>query len=142
MMLARINAQPVSLWREFHDEVDNWLAAANGQLDTTSRWAPAVDVVEEKDAYVFKADLPGVDRKDIEITYEDGALTIKGERGKETESEHDGYKRIERSHGEFQRTFRLPKFIDAENISAKNEQGVLQVRVPKQEKAQKKIEVQ
>ena len=142
MMLARINAQPVSLWREFHDEVDNWLAAANGQNESESRWAPAVDVVEEKDAYVFNADLTGVDRKDIEITYEDGALTIKGQRSNESESEYDGYKRIERSHGEFQRTFRLPKFIDAENISAKNEHGVLQVRVPKQESAQKKIEVQ
>ncbi len=142
-MLARINTQPVSLWHDFHDEVDRWLSAANGQLDAASaQWAPAVDVIEEKDSYVFKADLPGVDRNDIEIVYQDDALTIKGSRSNESESEHDGYKRIERSHGEFQRTFRLPKHIDAEAISAKNEQGVLVVRVPKQQKAQKKIEVQ
>jgi len=141
-MLARINAHPASLWREFHDEVDNWLAAANGQMDVPSRWAPAVDVIEEQDSYVLKADLPGVERQDIEIVYEDDALTIKGKRDSETRDEHDGYKRIERSHGEFQRTFRMPENIDAENISAKNEHGVLVVRIPKQEKAQKKIEVQ
>ncbi len=141
-MLARINAHPVSLWREFHDEVDNWLAAANGQMEAPSRWAPAVDVIEEQDSYVLKADLPGVERQDIDIVYEDSALTIKGKRDSETRDEHDGYKRIERSHGEFQRTFRMPENIDAENISAKNEHGVLVVRIPKQEKAQKKIEVQ
>lgn len=142
-MLARINTQPVSLWREFHDEVDNWLSAANGQLDTSAtRWAPAVDVIEEQDAYLLKADLPGVEGKDIDIVYQDDALTIKGSRDSESEAEYHGYKRIERSHGEFQRTFRMPKHIDADNISAKNEHGVLVVRVPKQEKAQKKIQVQ
>lgn len=141
-MLGRINTQPVSLWREFHDEVDNWMPAANSQSNTFSRWVPAVDVVEEQDSYVFKADLPGVERKDIDIIYQDDSLTIKGQRDSDSASEHDGYQRIERSRGEFQRTFRLPKNIDADNISAKNEQGVLVVRVPKQEKAQKKIEVQ
>jgi len=141
-MLARINTQPASLWREFHDEVDNWMAAANSQSDSSSRWVPAVDVIEEKDGYVFKADLPGVERKDIDIIYQDDSLTIKGQRDSESVSEHEGYQRVERSCGEFQRTFRLPKNIDADNISAKNEQGVLVVRVPKQEKAQKKIEVQ
>ena len=141
-MLARINARPVNFWREFHDDVDNWLAAANGQLESASAWSPAVDVIEEQDSYVLKADLPGVERENIDIVYEDNALTIKGERKSETENEHDGYKRFERSHGVFQRTFRMPDNIDAENISAKNEQGVLVVRIPKLEKAQKKIQVQ
>ena len=61
-MLARMNVQPVSLWREFNDDVENWLSAANGQLDTSSRWVPSVDVIEEQDHYLLKADLPGIDR--------------------------------------------------------------------------------
>ena len=141
-MLARVNTQPMSLWREFHDEMDNWLSAANSQLETSSRWVPAVDVIEEQDSYVLKADLPGIEPKDIEITYKENALTIKGERSEESETERDGYQRIERSHGEFQRVFHMPENIDVDNISAKNEHGVLVVRIPKQEKAQKKIEVQ
>ena len=137
-----MNTQPLSLWREFHDEVDNWLTAANGQIESASEWVPAVDVLEEKDSYVLKADLPGIDRKDIDIVYEDNTLTIKGERSNESESEHNGYKRVERSHGEFKRVFHMPDNIDADNISAKNEHGVLVVRIPKLEKALKKIAVQ
>ena len=141
-MLARMNGQPVSLWREFHDDMDSWLTAANGQMEAASRWAPSVDVIEGKDSYVLKADLPGVDRKDIDIVFEDGALTVQGERKENVESEFDGYKRIERSCGSFSRTFRMPDNIDADAISAKNQNGVLEVTIPKQEKAQKKIEVQ
>ena len=141
-MLARINTQPVSLWREFHDEVDQWLNAANSQMNSKVAWAPAVDVVEEKECYVLSADLPGVDSKDIDITYEDNALTIKGERNSEVASEHQGYQRIERTQGTFSRTFRMPDNIDADNISAKNEHGVLRVTIPKQESSQKKISVQ
>jgi HSP20 family protein len=140
-MLARMSVNPTSIWREFND-MENSLSAANGQSEATSRWVPTVDVIEQKDHYVLKADLPGIDRKDIEIIFEDGALTLKGERSESTDSEHDGYKRVERSYGAFQRTFRMPDNIDADAITAKSEQGVLEVRVPKLEKVQKKIEVQ
>lgn len=140
-MLARMNVQPTSLWREFND-IENWLSAANGKPENASHWAPSVDVIEREDHYVLKADLPGVDRKDIDIVFEDGALTLKGERSDNTESDHDGYKRVERSYGVFRRSFRMPENIDVDNITAKSEHGVLEVRVPKQEKAQKKIEVQ
>lgn len=137
-MLARMNVQPMSLWREF-DGMENWLSSANGQSD--SRWVPSVDVIEQQDHYLITADLPGIDRKDIDIVFEEGALTLKGERSEKVDSEHDGYKRVERSYGSFQRTFRMPDNINADAITAKSEQGVLEVRVPKQEKAQKKIEV-
>lgn len=139
-MLARMNVKPISLWHEFND-MENWLSAANGQPEADSPWVPTVDVIEQQDQYVLKADLPGIDRKDIEITFEEGALTLKGERSESVESDQDGYQRIERSYGRFQRTFRMPENIDADAITAKSEQGVLEVRVPKQEKAQKKIEV-
>ncbi len=141
-MLARMNVGPMGLWREFNDDVEHWLSAANGQVGASSHWVPSVDVVEEQDSYLLKADLPGVDRKDIDIQFEEGALTLKGERAEASESEHEGYKRIERSYGSFQRTFRMPDNIDIDNITAKNESGVLEVRIPKLEKAQKKIEVQ
>ena len=140
-MSARMSVQPTSLWREFSD-MENWLTAANGQLESASRWVPAVDVIEQQDHYMLHADLPGVDRNNIEITFEEGALTLKGERSESTEREHSGYKRVERSYGSFKRTFRMPENIDADSITAKCEHGVLEVRVPKLEKVQKKIEVQ
>ena len=139
-MLARMNVKPMGFWREFND-MENWLSAANGQLETSLRWVPTVDVIEQQDQYVLKADLPGVDRKDIEIVFEDGALTLKGERSESIDSDHGGYQRAERAYGSFERTFRMPDNIDADSITAKSEQGVLEVCVPKQEKAQKKIEV-
>jgi HSP20 family protein len=140
-MLARMNVKPISLAREFHD-MENWLSAANGQLESAARWVPTVDVIEQQDHYVLKADLPGIDRKDIEIVYEEGELTLKGERSDNSVSDYDGYKRVERSYGAFQRTFRMPDNIDADAITAKSNNGVLEVCIPKQEKAQKKIEVQ
>ena len=140
-MLARRNVKPVSLWRDFYGDMDS-LFAANGQFNQADTWMPAVDVIEEDDHYMLKADVPGVDAKEIDIVFEDNALTIKGERTENNESEKNGYKRIERRHGSFQRTFSLPDNVDADNITAKNQHGVLEVRIPKQEKAHRKIEVQ
>ena len=140
-MLARRNVKPVSLWRDFYGDMDSWFAA-NGQFDQADTWMPAVDVIEEDGYYLLKADLPGVDAKEIDIMFEENSLTIKGERTENNETEKNGYKRIERRHGSFQRTFSLPDNVDADNITAKNQHGVLEVRIPKQEKAHRKIEVQ
>jgi HSP20 family protein len=140
-MLAKMNVKPVSLWRDFYGDMDSWFAA-NGQFEQAGTWMPAVDVIEEDDHYLLRADLPGVDAKNIDIVFEDNALTIKGERNENSETEKNGYKRIERRHGSFQRTFSLPDNVDADNITAKNQHGVLDVRIPKQEKPQRKIEVQ
>ncbi len=87
-MLARMNVKPVSLWREFND-MEHWLSAANGQVESASRWVPNVDVIEQQDYYVLKADLPGIERKDIEIVFEDGTLTLQGERSESVDSDHD-----------------------------------------------------
>lgn len=133
-MLATRNLQPMRLW---HDDLDRWFSYP----DRDDRWQPSVDVVEEKDQYVFRADVPGVELDQIEVVFDDGMLTISGERKSREESEKDGYRRIERSYGSFQRSFRLPDTIDADNISAKGDKGVLEVHVPKQEKAQRKIEI-
>ena len=104
----------------------------------TSHWRPAVDIKEEEDRFVIYADLPGVDPDDIEITMEQGVLTLKGERSKETKEEHEGYKRVERVNGSFYRRFSLPDIADAERIEAKGKNGVLEITLPKQEKAKPK----
>ena len=102
----------------------------------TSHWRPAVDIKEEADRFVITADLPGVDPKDIEITMENGVLSIKGERKSEIRDEKEGYKRVERVSGTFYRRFSLPDSADAERIEAKGKDGVLEVSLPKHEKVQ------
>lgn len=108
----------------------------------TSHWRPAVDIKEEQNQFLITADLPGVDPKNIEITMEEGVLSIKGERTSEATEEQDGYKRIERMSGTFYRRFSLPDSADAERIEATGKDGVLTIVLPKHEKVQpRKIEV-
>ncbi|MEX2353791.1 MAG: Hsp20/alpha crystallin family protein [Gammaproteobacteria bacterium] len=101
-----------------------------------SHWRPAVDIREEDNRYVIHADLPGVEAKDIEITMEEGVLTLKGERTSEKSEDKKGYKRVERARGTFYRRFSLPDTADVEKIEAKSRDGVLEIVVPKQEKVQ------
>jgi HSP20 family protein len=104
--------------------------------------APAVDLLDKKDAVILRADLPGLNQRDIEVNVEEGFLTIRGERkGEETVKEEDYYC-CERWAGSFERSLALPSGVDAEKIRATFKQGVLEVRLPKVEKAKgKKIEI-
>ena len=102
----------------------------------TADWVPAVDIKEEDDRFVVYADIPGVEPKDIDITMDNGVLTIRGERENQTTEEREGFKRIERTRGTFYRRFALPDTADVENITAKGNHGVLEVVIPKQQKAQ------
>lgn len=107
-------------------------------------WSPAADVVETKDEIVIKAELPGVDEKNVDVQMENGLLTIKGERKAEKESEEKGYRRIERSYGSFLRTFTLPANVEPDRINASFANGLLEVHMPKKEGAKPrsiKIEV-
>ena len=90
---------------------------------------PAVDIQETKDRFIIHADLPGIDPKDIEITVDKDVLTLKGKRQKQSEVKEANYRRVERVSGVFYRSFRLPAAIDAENIQAKGENGVLEITV-------------
>ena len=109
---------------------------------STSAWTPAVDIAEDDDHFLIKADVPGVDPKDIEISMENGVLTMKGEREKEFKEEKEGYTRVERSHGSFYRRFTLPETADENHVTAKSEKGVLNITVAKKEAAKpKKITV-
>ncbi len=110
----------------------------DGSSIATSLWTPAVDIKEEEAQFVLKADVPGVAPEDIDVTMENGLITIKGERKFEAEHGKNGYRRVERRHGTFYRRFSLPDYADAEKISAKCKNGVLEVTVPKQQKAQPK----
>ena len=108
-----------------------------------SDWVPAVDIKEEQNQFVIYADIPGVDPKDIDVHMEKGTLSITGQRSKVTEEEREGFKRIERTRGSFLRRFSLPDSADAEKISARCRNGVLEVVIPKHEKLQpRKISVE
>ena len=136
-------------WSPLHevDALNNQLShlffgdhAPAGETDDaeTRDWAPLVDVVEANDAYVIKAELPEVDRKDITVKVENGVLTIAGERKAEVTSEENRIHRVERSYGKFVRTFRVPKNADVSKVGAEYKDGVLRVSVPKLAEAKPK----
>jgi HSP20 family protein len=103
--------------------------AANGT--TFRRWIPAMDLVETEDAFVLKADLPGLSEADVNIELDDNVLTISGERKAEHEDRKAGYYRVERSYGSFRRSLTLPEGVDPEAVKATFDKGVLEVVVPK-----------
>ena len=94
-------------------------------------WVPAVDISEEKERFVLRADLPGVVPDAINIRMDKGVLTVSGERSLESNSETDGFRRVERISGKFERRFSLPDSADADNISARSSNGTLEVTIPK-----------
>jgi len=96
-------------------------------------WTPAVDIYETPEEVVLKADLPGVDQKDIDLRIENSTLTLRGERKFVKETSEEDYHRIERSYGVFSRSFQLPGSIDQSGIKANHKEGVLEVHLPKKE---------
>jgi HSP20 family protein len=113
-----------------------------GRSDDLASWTPGVDVVEETDAYLFSADLPGVPKENVDITFEDNILTISGSRERQEETNNGQYRRVERRYGKFTRSFSLPSQVDTAKVDASFKDGVLQVRVPKAETAKaRKIKI-
>ena len=117
--------EPLNVLRRLNEEVgrlfdDNYYGTGDSDQTSaaTSHWAPAVDIKEEADRFVLRADVPGVDSKEIDITMENGVLTIKGQRNRGETEERNGYKRVERVYGSFYRRFTLPDTADADKISA------------------------
>lgn len=146
-----VRYEPFRLLNRFHHQNfenlnrffgDTAVSAEVANTAATS-WLPSVDVREEKDRFVVQVDLPGVDKKDIEILAEKGVLTIKGERHAETKSGDASFERVERVAGKFLRRFTLPETAQADAITAKQTNGVLEVSIPKQPQVQpKRVEVQ
>src|SRR5208283_5215015 len=116
--------------------------AFTGQLGdaelSTRSWAPPVDIYETEDAIVLKAELPGIDPKDVEVRVEDNTLYLKGERNYEKEVKEQNYHRVERSYGSFARSFSLPNSISAEKVKAEYKDGLLTLTMPKREEAKPK----
>ena len=100
-------------------------------------WVPAVDVAETQEKIVVRAEVPGMKQEDIQIEFENGLLTIRGER-KIEKSEGKTWHRVERVYGNFSRSFTLPRTVDAEKISAAYREGILEIDVPKKEEAKPK----
>jgi HSP20 family protein len=109
---------------------------------TTTAWAPALDISERTDAYLVTVELPGVESDDLQITLEDGLLTIQGERHFAHDSSEQQFHRVERRYGAFRRSITLPAHVMGDGIEAMVDNGVLQIMVPKMEEATpKRIQV-
>lgn len=107
----------------------------NREIMQKTDWSPVVDISENQDAFLIRAELPGINKEDVKVSVHDGVLTIQGERRDEHESEDSKRHRIERFYGHFARSFTLPDHVDDENIKASYRDGVLELTLAKQEKA-------
>ena len=105
---------------------------------TTGTWAPAVDIYEQGGDLVLKAELPGVDSKDVDVRIENNVLTLKGERKVDHEVKRDNYHRVERAYGAFTRAFTLPTTVDTTKVKADFKDGVLRIVLPKREESKPK----
>jgi HSP20 family protein len=135
--MSLVRYQPWGLMRSLHEDLDRLFEQRLGMDDTTgsvANWTPPVDIQEEEGRFVLRADVPGVKPDDIEVTMENGLLTITGSREETKREEKEGYRRVERVAGRFFRRFTLPDTADSEGISAKCNNGVLEVVIPKHER--------
>ena len=124
--------------RVFQDTVNRLLSEP-----ATRPWSPAVDIFETENELLLRADLPGLDIKDVDIEVENGTLSLRGERKYQNESKEGGFHRIERSYGSFARYFTMPDTVDTDSVKADYKQGVLTVTLPKKEVAKpRQIKVQ
>lgn len=144
---------PILRWNPLREmeEIENRMATLFGSSPlrltgsdreenlVTTDWVPSVDITEDEKEYLIKADLPEMKKEDVHVTFEDGVLTITGERKVEKEEKNRKYHRIEREHGRFLRSFTLPENADATKIAAEFKEGVLFLRLPKNEKAHPKV---
>ena len=138
--LRELNSLQSEMNRLFNTVFDT--PQAGGGANVMRRWMPALDLVEAGDHFVLRADLPGMSEDDVSIEFEDGTLTISGERKAEHEDSREGYHRVERSFGTFSRSLTLPKGVDADAVTASFDRGVLEVRIPKPEqKKPRRIEI-
>lgn len=132
MNLVRLHPWSVSdlMRRDANRRASRRLGCAPDQSGVAD-WVPAVDIIEEKDRFVLRADIPGVEREAIDVSMHDGVLSVSGERRREQRDEIDGIQRFERANGRFLRRFTLPETADAEGIAAKSANGILEITILK-----------
>ncbi|ROH91182.1 Hsp20/alpha crystallin family protein [Stagnimonas aquatica] len=130
--------EPWSLHRALLNEFTRALDANSQDASTgaTADWTPSVDIAEYADKFVLSADIPGVDPASVEVTLENGVLTLSGSREKAVEAAGVERRRIERATGRFFRRFALPDTIDGESVSASGKHGVLEIVIPKRPASQ------
>jgi HSP20 family protein len=136
-MTTLVRWDPVREVDSLHSDLDRVFDAFFGGRSrngvASRRWVPAMDLAEEGDELVLRADLPGLTEDDVEVEVKDRVLTVSGERRAEEKKEGEGYYRVERAFGSFSRSLSLPDGIDADKVRAEFDNGVLEVRIPKPE---------
>ena len=138
--LTRSNNDPISDFRTLQNRLFEPFFGRFNYLDDAMQsgtWAPPVDVAEDAENIHVKVEVPGMDQKDLKINYEDGLLTVSGERQFERREDRN-YHRIERAYGSFVRSFNLPRTVDPNQIVANYRDGVLEIEIPKKEEAKPK----
>ena len=127
---------------EFDGMFDRFLRGGITDEGFASSWLPAVDILEQENAYTVNIELPGVNKDEVKITVENNVMTVRGEKKMEKVADEKKYHRTERTYGSFQRSFTLPTHVKSEKIEASYDNGVLTVTLPKAEEAKpKEIEV-
>lgn len=124
--LNRLFGEGVGFWPESEESM------------SLSTWAPSCDVFENDNSIMIKAELPGLKREDVKVTIENNVLTLRGERKFEEDVKRENYHRVERSYGEFMRSFTLPNYVDVAKINAEFKDGMLNLTLPKREEAKAK----
>jgi HSP20 family protein len=140
-----VKYDPFRELRSLQDEMTRLFAGvspSNREEFLSGNWAPHMDIFENQDHLVLEADLPGMNRDDIDLSIENNVITLRGERKFDKKTEGDNYHRVERSYGSFTRSFTLPQTVSAEGAQAEFKNGVLRVSLPKREETKaRKIEV-
>jgi HSP20 family protein len=140
--MALVKYNPFKDLRLMQEEMNHLLDLAwnrePGREMTEGIWQPPVDIYENAEAVVIKAEVPDMDQKDIEVRIENNTLTLRGERKRNTDLKKENYHRVERYHGTFQRSFTLPRSIDQDKVQASCERGVLTIVLPKTEETKPK----
>jgi HSP20 family protein len=129
--LTTLRDEMDNLWRRFLEE---WPSTELFGRE----WAPAFDVLETKENIVVKAEIPGMEAKDIDISLVGDTLTVKGEKRQETEEKNENFHRVERNYGAFSRSIRLPGDVQSDKIKANCKNGVLKITLPKSEETKKR----
>lgn len=124
--------------RLFRDSLGRTQGSPFGETFDGAGWAPAVDILEKDNEIVLRADIPGIDPKDVDIEVQNGTLTLKGERKFESDVKEEDYRRVERVYGSFARSFTLPRTVDSDKVEAEYRNGVLQLSLPKRPEAKPK----
>jgi HSP20 family protein len=138
--MALVRYEPWSMLNQLHNQInhvfDRELDPTSASSAATADWIPPADVEEYKDRFVLKLDVPGVDAGAIDITLDQGVLSVSGERGRDAVAREVERARSERPYGRFHRRFTLPDTVDAAAVRAAGRNGIIEVTIPKQPQAQ------